>query len=114
MIFFSFFFFQAEDGIRDIGVTGVQTCALPIYRWRGRGRHSGEERWGLPGEEPALPRHLRPDGRLRGDEWGAGTIVPAALMKRCQAVVGLYLPQIMTRPEIFPEPAGDPRLDLLR
>src|SRR3712207_1978754 len=30
------FFFQAEDGIRDIGVTGVQTCALPIWsrrRW---------------------------------------------------------------------------------
>src|SRR3712207_6925380 len=25
-----FVFFQAEDGIRDIGVTGVQTCALPI------------------------------------------------------------------------------------
>src|SRR3712207_8810232 len=24
------FFFEAEDGIRDIGVTGVQTCALPI------------------------------------------------------------------------------------
>src|SRR3712207_1108144 len=29
-IFCFFFFFQAEDGIRDIGVTGVQTCALPI------------------------------------------------------------------------------------
>src|SRR3712207_6086693 len=29
-------FFQAEDGIRDIGVTGVQTCALPIYRRRPR------------------------------------------------------------------------------
>src|SRR2546430_9456710 len=28
----SFFFFQAEDGIRDLTVTGVQTCALPIYR----------------------------------------------------------------------------------
>src|SRR5207249_5628871 len=27
-----FFFFQAEDGIRDRNVTGVQTCALPIYR----------------------------------------------------------------------------------
>src|SRR5207248_8658852 len=26
-----FFFFQAEDGIRDRTVTGVQTCALPIY-----------------------------------------------------------------------------------
>ena len=29
-VYFSVFFFQAEDGIRDIGVTGVQTCALPI------------------------------------------------------------------------------------
>src|SRR5256885_12860233 len=31
-----FFFFQAEDGIRDYKVTGVQTCALPIYEV---GRH---------------------------------------------------------------------------
>src|SRR5256884_8013411 len=35
----SFFFFQAEDGIRDVAVTGVQTCALPIsafaaHTWR--------------------------------------------------------------------------------
>src|SRR3990167_11241635 len=29
--FFLFFFFQAEDGIRDLTVTGVQTCALPIW-----------------------------------------------------------------------------------
>src|SRR5438874_7248073 len=28
-----FFFFQAEDGIRDLYVTGVQTCALPISRY---------------------------------------------------------------------------------
>src|SRR5256885_11455654 len=28
-----FVFLQAEDGIRDYKVTGVQTCALPIYRW---------------------------------------------------------------------------------
>src|SRR3989475_4892754 len=28
---FDFFFFQAEDGIRDLTVTGVQTCALPIF-----------------------------------------------------------------------------------
>ena len=32
-VFCFFFFFQAEDGIRDIGVTGVQTCALPIYKF---------------------------------------------------------------------------------
>src|SRR2546430_8217652 len=31
-----FFFFQAEDGIRDLTVTGVQTCALPIYQYVGR------------------------------------------------------------------------------
>src|SRR5205809_5047782 len=30
-ISFCVFFFQAEDGIRDVAVTGVQTCALPIY-----------------------------------------------------------------------------------
>src|SRR5437870_7127890 len=40
MLYFFFFFFQAEDGIRDGHVTGVQTCALPIlgtdgaWRWR--------------------------------------------------------------------------------
>src|SRR2546429_4138202 len=31
-----FFFFQAEDGIRDVAVTGVQTCALPISPWTSR------------------------------------------------------------------------------
>src|SRR5687768_11914197 len=30
-LFVFFFFFQAEDGIRDVAVTGVQTCALPIF-----------------------------------------------------------------------------------
>src|SRR5256885_8228734 len=36
LVFFFFFFFQAEDGIRDYKVTGVQTCALPIWRpWAG-------------------------------------------------------------------------------
>src|SRR3712207_7072063 len=46
---FSFvFFFQAEDGIRDIGVTGVQTCALPISLF-------GFRRDGVrPGYEPAV------------------------------------------------------------
>src|SRR5437763_13483471 len=31
-LFSFFFFFQAEDGIRDTSVTGVQTCALPIFQ----------------------------------------------------------------------------------
>src|SRR2546426_6269309 len=36
-----FFFFQAEDGIRDYKVTGVQTCALPICSGSAHGRRLG-------------------------------------------------------------------------
>src|SRR2546422_6434401 len=36
-----FFFFQAEDGIRDVAVTGVQTCALPIYEAVAEMRRAG-------------------------------------------------------------------------
>src|SRR2546421_1441301 len=45
-----FFFFQAEDGIRDLIVTGVQTCALPI---------SGEARRQLPPESASTPPSRR-------------------------------------------------------
>src|SRR2546430_11007785 len=39
----SVFFFQAEDGIRDLTVTGVQTCALPIFGQVQIGQHVGQE-----------------------------------------------------------------------
>src|SRR6266446_9207756 len=70
---FFYFFFQAEDGIRDYKVTGVQTCALPIY--------------GVPGELGAAdltsafvggdPHRV---GRLSGDVGGrrAGDVHVAA------------------------------------
>src|SRR2546429_5577808 len=35
------FFFQAEDGIRDVAVTGVQTCALPILSLLAAGLAAG-------------------------------------------------------------------------
>src|SRR5258708_29730107 len=42
LFLFFFFFFQAEDGIRDDLVTGVQTCALPIFTASGgTGSYSG-------------------------------------------------------------------------
>src|SRR3712207_7011331 len=50
-MFLFFFFFQAEDGIRDIGVTGVQTCALPISV---PGPSGAAEVRSLPGEEQQL------------------------------------------------------------
>src|SRR2546429_4755483 len=40
------FFFQAEDGIRDVAVTGVQTCALPIFSRAGPS-------WASTGEAPS-------------------------------------------------------------
>src|SRR2546427_2464783 len=43
-----FFFFQAEDGIRDLTVTGVQTCALPISTL-GRAPRNDD---GVPGRAP--------------------------------------------------------------
>src|SRR3712207_899579 len=52
-----YFFFQAEDGIRDIGVTGVQTCALPIsLRVRP--------------DDPRDGKRVRPVSRTRGRETG--------------------------------------------
>src|SRR2546430_17303048 len=40
-----FCFFQAEDGIRDLTVTGVQTCALPIYEGGGSTSTYPFEKW---------------------------------------------------------------------
>src|SRR5256886_11118851 len=40
----SIFFFQAEDGIRDLTVTGVQTCALPIFPQAVRNRNANARR----------------------------------------------------------------------
>src|SRR5206468_7947531 len=65
-----FFFFQAEDGIRDLIVTGVQTCALPISRRasfaaRELGRRADRARE-IPPRQAQLrlgrQRHYRPSG----------------------------------------------------
>src|SRR5256885_6959403 len=54
-----FFFFQAEDGIRDYKVTGVQTCALPISaEWLGGRRHAGLH---LVSNQPKLRLHSQLD-----------------------------------------------------
>src|SRR2546426_11938268 len=88
MLHIFFFFFQAEDGIRDYKVTGVQTCALPIYRagcpgsprprTRSRSRRlptsslSGGLLPGLGGGKGTSSHELRgewgvvPDGETRG------------------------------------------------
>src|SRR2546427_1957595 len=42
-----FFFFQAEDGIRDLTVTGVQTCALPIWEIAVHERNRADDTFGF-------------------------------------------------------------------
>src|SRR5690606_40643049 len=54
------FFFQAEDGIRDFHVTGVQTCALPIYdlsrRYQRSSAHLHRHRRLREPDDPQAPR----------------------------------------------------------
>src|SRR3712207_9043566 len=98
------FFFQAEDGIRDIGVTGVQTCALPILlvalrQW-------GEAHFFAPGEGHVVLVDRRDgqavrlgvraaDGRLQiGREAGRGRgeiSVGAVLLKKKKSEVVTYV-----------------------
>src|SRR5690606_39335682 len=66
-----FFFFQAEDGIRDFHVTGVQTCALPISRRR---------RWcGWPGWRRRRARRAAPRGPAAPASWEAPRSVRGGL-----------------------------------
>src|SRR6266436_6908091 len=51
-----FFFFQAEDGIRDVAVTGVQTCALPIFGTNGGPRAARLRRAAVDRTRHAEPR----------------------------------------------------------
>src|SRR5438093_8893399 len=77
---FVFFFFQAEDGIRDWSVTGVQTCALPIWSPRPArvGRPGGPRRPpGALGREPARCRPAAGVGaRALGGRSAAGQARP--------------------------------------
>src|SRR2546421_559727 len=78
----SFFFFQAEDGIRDLIVTGVQTCALPIYGERG---HVQDPHRGRP--VVGLLRGRVAGGALRahGGDYVRGTEDPDPLAPRRRA-----------------------------
>src|SRR3989442_7460929 len=68
------FFFQAEDGIRDADVTGVQTCALPIcpLSSSARGTHGFSAECAPTEENPWVPRADEDQGRAEGVETPAG------------------------------------------
>src|SRR6266516_1576973 len=79
MIIYFFFFFQAEDGIRDRTVTGVQTCALPIYGFllerTARSEHPGQLAFlqRVVSAEPVLTPEIAALARAVADRY-AGTL----------------------------------------
>src|SRR5699024_11504205 len=85
-VFINNFIFQAEDGIRDRNVTGVQTCALPIFEHQG-----AEARPPAVGLQPleAVPVPLRVG--LRGRAEPAGPAGAAAHSAAASAKVAVSM-----------------------
>src|ERR1022692_4097030 len=113
----SFFFFQAEDGIRDYKVTEVQTCALPICRLIVQEHNPARLReWQVRTDRFAVERYLLqnlPVGGVAGIEPGAFAQQSAAPAEREQALAGLArigqpLLQIVDLPgeQIEPRPSS--------
>src|SRR2546426_546471 len=83
-LFCFFFFFQAEDGIRDYKVTGVQTCALPILDLvHDHGPHAAQHLAGALGREDQIERLRGGDEDVRGAQ-------PHLLALRARRVAGAY------------------------
>src|SRR5437762_14299481 len=75
---FVFFFFQAEDGIRDTSVTGVQTCALPISAQALSGTRSGVRCRSGPGQGRECCDHGAEEIRIE-------RVGPHAALLQCRA-----------------------------
>src|SRR5207302_4969233 len=73
VLFLFFFFFQAEDGIRDFHVTGVQTCALPISGSRGvvQADSAHAEETNCRAGAPLDDRPPTKTDHARVDKWGS-------------------------------------------
>src|SRR6266853_4357387 len=82
--FFCFFFFQAEDGIRDLTVTGVQTCALPISASFGAGGIARSCGW------PDRPRARSGSGPF-------GPILSGVWQSEHAAALTMYRPRSIVR-----------------
>src|SRR2546429_6936681 len=72
------FFFQAEDGIRDVAVTGVQTCALPIYSEAANDFASLLDRVSA-GAEVIIERNSRPVAVVRSAEAPRGRLLSESI-----------------------------------
>src|SRR6185369_8688180 len=86
-----FFFFQAEDGIRDSSVTGVQTCALPIWYGTWTSQHDATRK---AGEWPSFYR-LRTRSRNGGSSQRARPIQSSAVGVNCNSTQQRKSPELL-------------------
>src|SRR5256885_6211870 len=83
-----FFFFQAEDGIRDYKVTGVQTCALPICRSTSAKASRGR-RARSPMSRPQ--KVTESDSGFSRLPWQTGQRVPTMNLDTLRFIIALWL-----------------------
>src|SRR3989449_6159788 len=98
-----FFFFQAEDGIRDVAVTGVQTCALPISGPGDVHRVSMLNGATYVGTWEEIVRQMKDDAA----EWARGSLEQymVAVAHRGRKETGVAIPA--TDPESFIRGSAD-------
>src|ERR1041385_3078865 len=89
-----FFFFQAEDGIRDVAVTGVQTCALPISYGGAAGQNDfGLRLFAIAGRRQ---RNEKRSGRARGVKTTTGKMWGTDPSRNYPTGVTSFQPRVAT------------------
>src|SRR2546426_8370460 len=102
-----FFFFQAEDGIRDYKVTGVQTCALPISSERSLHHEREAER----GPQAAAVRRRQDEAKGRGGRGNRCQPRDVAPPRRHRSFSSLSLESVRIREyRVPPNPTNAPTM----
>src|SRR5260370_20907274 len=112
-----FFFFQAEDGIRDSSVTGVQTCALPIFAIATElGFDPSQVAAALAGYRGAM-RRMELKGEVQGvrvvDSYAhhptelSADLAAARDIAAGGRVIAIFQPHLFSRTRIFAEQFAD-------
>src|SRR2546422_2343289 len=103
-----FFFFQAEDGIRDVAVTGVQTCALPISYQQGEPGPLIREFETKAARESPIGDHVRyllAQAQAQGDDFDGARATAASVAERYRE--SRLAPRALLLATTFASRAGD-------
>src|SRR2546430_3119109 len=110
-----FFFFQAEDGIRDLTVTGVQTCALPIFFAAQRPDRAADADVGHALDVPGLSRSAPAQPRQVAGQDQAELVpllAPFRRQRRWARIAGPFRGPLRERPHVLESAAQECRDDV--